>query len=70
MTICDCPILFVWYNVGKVHYNWIGLRLYSHLVNKTVNVVISRCCLIEGDTVLFISAYCTLSILICPQSNS
>ena len=26
MTICDCLILFALHIVGKVRYNWIGLR--------------------------------------------
>ena len=24
--ICDCPILFAFYNVGKVSYKWSGVR--------------------------------------------
>ena len=52
VSICDCPILFAFYNVGKVRYNWIGeravklstenkdLRLYAQVVNKTVNMVL------------------------------
>ena len=26
VTIFDCPILFVFYIVGKVRYKWIGVR--------------------------------------------
>ena len=26
VTIRDCPILFAFYNVGKVSYNWTGVR--------------------------------------------
>ena len=26
MTICDCLILFALHIVGKVRYNWIGVR--------------------------------------------
>ena len=26
MTICDCPIVFAFYNVGKVSYNWTAVR--------------------------------------------
>ena len=26
MTICYCPILFAFYNVGRVSYNWTGVR--------------------------------------------
>ena len=55
VTIFDCPILFAFYNVGKVRYKWIGvrdvklntirdLRCYAQVVTKTVNEVISRCC--------------------------
>ena len=25
VSICDCPILLVFYNFGKVRYNWIGV---------------------------------------------
>ena len=26
VTICDCPIMFAFYNVGKESYNWTGVR--------------------------------------------
>ena len=50
----NCPILFAFYNVGRVSYNWTSiravkltrrikdLRLYAQVVNLSVNMVISR----------------------------
>ena len=73
VTLCDCPILFAFYNVGKGSYNWTGvcavelnteiqdLRLKAQVVIKTVDVVISRCCFAEEGTDLFISACRTCS---------
>ena len=26
VTICDCPVLLAFYNVGKVSYNWTNVR--------------------------------------------
>ena len=50
VTIRDCHILFAFYNVGKVSYNWTGervveldtenkdLRLYAQVVISTVKM--------------------------------
>ena len=73
----DYPILFAFYNFGKVRYNWIRLcavklntenfkvvQLYAQDVIKTVNIVISHCCFAEDGTDLVICACYTCSTLI------
>ena len=62
VSICDCPILFAFYNFGKVRYSRIGVC--APVVIKTVNIVISRCCFAEDGTDLFIIACHTCSTLI------
>ena len=44
------------------------VRLYDQVVFKTVNMVISRCCLGDDDTDLFLSACRTCSTLLFPHS--
>ena len=44
------------------------VRLYDQVVFKTVNMVISRCCLGDDGTDLFLSACRTCSPLLFPHS--
>ena len=41
-----------------------AVHLYAQVVIKTVNIIISRCCLAEDGTDLFISACHTCSTLV------
>ena len=51
VTICDCHILFAFYNVGKVSYNWTGVqrikdfRLYAkfHQYGRCGNFMLLFC---------------------------
>ena len=43
-TICDCPILFAFYNIGKVSYNWTSVRAVElNTENPRFTVVSSSC---------------------------
>ena len=44
MPFGDCPILFTFCNVGKVSYNWIGVRAVElDTENQICTVVCSSC---------------------------
>ena len=44
VTICDCLILFAFYNVGKLNYNWTGVRAVElNTENSIFSVVCSTC---------------------------
>ena len=44
--------------------------LYAQVVIKTLTLLLLRCCFAENSTDLFISACCTCSTLIFPQSTN